>query len=418
MGLLGDQPHDFKFQYVGAVYRDMTEGINQYAVAGSLWVFIPESDPVSSRVMPPFAGPGNGGWTTAGGPLLRLGGRDIHMFILPTGVRPGAVLEVGDRFSFAGHVAPTLASEVRVTVTSPSGTQQEITGQANKVGYFFAPEGDFTVDEPGVWSVDVRLRHDGTCSGGRTVAPYPSGDVLGSQDGRYWFYVVPKGAQRLDVSTPRPGFLDFSSSMAAVVISGRVPAGLERAAVHYTITMPGVILAQGRVEAREGIYRIHFDPQALKADFPNLDLVGRDDYRPGLADTFSIGLLLEGETADGSKVHRANSLTLQGDQVFVGGEAWIAEPCLGFGEDLGISIPCVDVDGTRVGVTFRHVGGLEWEADPATLTKPTGGGCLPLGADLSLPVECFLLDGTLLQFTFRWEDDLTWAVDPESLVIH
>ena len=97
VGVLGDQPNDFKFQYVGAVYRDLESGYNEYVGQGSGWVFIPDDDELGSRVMPPFAGPGNGGWTRKGGPILTLREKDIHIFILPTGVRPGAVLEVDQR---------------------------------------------------------------------------------------------------------------------------------------------------------------------------------------------------------------------------------------------------------------------------------------------------------------------------------
>ena len=317
VGVLGDQPNDFKFQYVGTVYRDLEAGINQYGGQGSLWIFIPDDDPTGSRVMPPFAGPGNGGWTTEGGPILTLKGEDIHIFILPTGVRPGAVLEVGDTFRFAGHIAPTLDSQVAFTVTAPSGTQHIGGGQANHVGYFYDPDDDFVVDEPGLWSVDVRVWHDGQCSGGATIPPYPSGDVLGSENGRYWFYVVPGDALRLPVYAPSPGFLSFDDEVTPITIAGPVAPGLSGATVDYTISMPGYILEHGQVTPSGGEYQITFDPTALHEDFPNLDLVGRDEWRPGLADTFAIGLLLRGQSG-GSMVYRANTITLQGEQVFVG----------------------------------------------------------------------------------------------------
>ncbi|MBM4464662.1 MAG: VCBS repeat-containing protein [Chloroflexi bacterium] len=318
VGILGDQPNDFKFQYVGTVYRDLEDGISQYGGQGSLWIFIPDGDPTGSRVMPPFAGPGNGGWTTEGGPILKLKGQDIHIFILPTGTQPGAVLEVGDTFRFAGHIAPTLDSKIAVTVTSPSGGKYLGGGQANKVGYFYDPTDDFTVDEPGLWSVDVRVWHDGMCSGGQTVPPYPSGDVLGSDHGRYWFYVVPAGAPRLNVSTPSSGFLSFGGQVTPIAITGHVPAGLTDTVVDYTITMPGYILKHGQATVSGNTYTVVFDPVALNADFPNLDLMGRDDRLPGLADTFTIGLLLQGQS-QGNVVYRANAITIQGEQVFIGG---------------------------------------------------------------------------------------------------
>ena len=327
VGVLGDQPNDFKFQYVGAVYRDLDSGHNEYLGQGTGWIFIPDDDPTGSRVMPPFAGPGNGGWTTEGGPILTLKGEDIHIFILPTGVRPGAVLEVGDTFHFAGHIMPTLDSQVAVTVTAPSGAQHLVGGQANRVGYFYDPDDDFVVDEPGLWSVDVRVWHDGQIGSGQEVycdpnnpfdpsLPCPSGDVMGSEGGRYWFYVVPGDAPRLDVSSPSPGFLSFGEEVTPITIAGEVPAGLSGATVDYTISMPGYILEHGQVTPSGGTYQITFDPVTLYNDFPNLDLVGRDDGSPGLADTFAIGLLLRGQSG-GSVDYRANTITVQGEQVFV-----------------------------------------------------------------------------------------------------
>ncbi len=318
VGVLGDLPNDYKFQYIGAVYRDLESGHSEYLGHGSGWVRLPADDPLGSRVMPPFAGPGNGGWTTEGGPIMRLKGQEIHMFIQPTGTQPGAILQVGDAFRFAGHLMPTLDSQVAVTVTSPSGARHVGGGRANRVGYYYNPADDFTVGEPGLWAVDVRVWHDGMCSGGHTVPPYPSGDVLGSDHGRYWFYVVPKGSPRLSVSAPAPGFLSFRNGVTPIAISGTVPVTITGAIVDYTITMPGFILQHGRTDVASGRYTITFDPVALARDFPNLDLVGRDDpNQPGLADTFRIGLLLQGRDPAGRPVQRANCLVLQGEQLLV-----------------------------------------------------------------------------------------------------
>jgi hypothetical protein len=318
VGLLGDQPNDFKFQYVGAVYRDLVSGHNEYVGQGSGWVFIPESDTTGSRVMPPFSGPGNGGWTTEGGPILTLKGDDIHMFILPTGTRPGSVLEIGDTFHFAGHIMPTLDSMVAYTVTAPSGALFLRGGQANSIGYFYDPGDNITVNEPGIWSVDVSIWHDGQCSGGATIAPYPSGDVLGSENGRYWFYVVDDNASRLSVLSPTPGFLSFENEVVSPMsISGTVPSDFTDVMIDYTISMPGYILEHGQVSPGGGTYEIIFDPVALHEDFPNIDLIGRDVHRAGLSDTFSIDIMLQGEKGN-QTVYIANTITLQGEQVFVG----------------------------------------------------------------------------------------------------
>jgi len=340
VGILGDLPNDYKFQYIGAVYRDLETGHSEYLGQGTGWILLSDDDPLGSRVMPPFAGPGNGGWTTEGGALMRLKGQDVHIFIQPTGILPGAVLQVGDTFRFAGHIMPTLDntfrfaghimptldSRVAFTVTAPSGVQHLGGGRANRIGYFYNPTDDFVVGEPGLWMVDVHVWHDGLCSGGQTIPPYPSGDVLGSEDGRYWFYVVQRDAPRLDVSTPAPGFLSFPSGVTPITISGTVPITLTGAVVDYTITMPGFILEHGQVSAANGTYTVVFDPVALARDFPNLDLIGRDARNlPGLADTFAIGLLLRGRDAGGNLAYRANSIVLQGEQVFVG---HVAEPSL------------------------------------------------------------------------------------------
>lgn len=318
VGIQGDLPNDFKFQYVGVVYRDLLTGHSEYLGQGSGWVFIPDSDPLGSRVMPPFAGPGNGGWTTEGGPILTLKGKDIHIFILPTGVQAGTVLAVGQRFSFAGHVMPTLDSQVSWTATAPSGVKRTGGGKANSIGYFYDPADDFTVNEPGLWSLDVQVLHNGLCSGGQTVAPYPSGDMLGSANGRVWFYVVPAQSEPLPILSPASGFLTFRDQVTPIPIQVSLPAGWSAANLDWTIRMPGFILAHGQAAVSGGLYTLTFDPAALQQDFPNLDLTGRDDWIPGLSDTFTITLLLRGQL-NGQPATRAATLTLQGQQVYAQG---------------------------------------------------------------------------------------------------
>ena len=106
--------------------------------------------------------------------------------------------------------------------------------------------------------------------------------------------------------------------MTPIAIAGSVPAGWRDVTVDYTISMPGYILEHGQVMPVGSTYLVTFDPAALHEEFPNLDLVGRDDWHTGLADTFAIGLLLQGQSG-GERVYRANTITFQGDQVFMGG---------------------------------------------------------------------------------------------------
>ena len=80
-----------------------------------------------------------------------------------------------------------------------------ISGRANPIGYFSDPAGDFVVDEPGVWTVDVEVVHDGMTSAGPVEPPYPTGGVLGSADGRFRVYVVPKAISVLLSGTDASG---------------------------------------------------------------------------------------------------------------------------------------------------------------------------------------------------------------------
>jgi len=203
---LGDlaDPSDDRHEYLGYA---STEILIRACTAGG------------NRVFPPFQGAAGG---PDGGPLLTLKGKDIDLFITPTGIQPGMVLEVGDTFSFSGAVWPNLASKVWVTATAPSGAQHLIQGQANKYGYFYAPEGDFVVDEPGRWTVDVRLVHDGYTSTGNVVPPYPTGDLLGSREGQFYVYVVEKNTPPLDLWAPSPS----ASCCRARTAEGRPVIGL------------------------------------------------------------------------------------------------------------------------------------------------------------------------------------------------
>lgn len=316
MGLLGDLPNDYKFQFGGTVFRIISETapINEYAIYSAMWVLLPTDDLVGSRVMPPYQGMGGG--PTDGGPLMTLKGEDIDVFFLPTGVRPGSVLEVGDAFSFSGHVAPPLDSRVMVTITSPSDVVvKAIDGHANKVGWFYDPTGDFTLNEPGAWSVDVWVEHDRVYEpGGLTPTSHNTGTVLGASQGRYTFYVVEPTAPRLSITAPSPGFLTWpDNTVAPVNVVGTVPAGASGAVVSYTIAMPGVVLEQGTVAPTSNTFTVSYDPVTLHDDFPNIDLSTSEEQRPGLSDEVLITLLMIG--GDGS--YRANTITLFGEEVFV-----------------------------------------------------------------------------------------------------
>jgi len=106
-----------------------------------------------------------------------------------------------------------------------------------------------------------------------------------------------------------------SQVVPPILVSGSIPSGTEGAAVDYTISMPGFILEHGQAHVSPSGYSFVFDPARLSKDHPNLDLMGRDVFGvPGLADTFTITMLLTGKRGR-EQVCRANSVTIQGEQV-------------------------------------------------------------------------------------------------------
>ncbi len=312
VGSLGDLPGDFKFQYVGTVFRDLEEGTTEYGGHGSLWVHLPPDDAVGSRAMPPFPEDGNDGWTTEGGPIMTLGGERVDLFILPTGVGPGSILEVGDRFRFAGHIAPALPSRVSVVITAPSGASRSITGTANRVGYFAGPDGGFVVDEPGVWTVDVKAWHEGRCSGGRVVEPYPSGSVLGAAQGRFVVYVVQPGSAPITFLDPAQGFLPVTGDSTVVPVRALAMATGAGGTGDLTVSMPGFLLEHRTLALDGPVFGAAYDPVSLAQTFPNLDLVGREPGRPGLADTVRITML-----AGGGSRFQAGSILLRGEEIIL-----------------------------------------------------------------------------------------------------
>ncbi len=299
----GDLPNDIKFQYGGVVLRGPVFPAPAYAIYGSLFVLVPDNDPGGgSRVFPPFQGNGGG---PSGGPVMKLKGQDIDLFIHLTGVRPGTVLEPGDNFSIAGAIGPTLPALVATTVTTPSGRTIQFSGRANRVGYYYRPEHDFAVQEPGLYTVDVRVTFDGQTSAGRVSAPFPAGDVLGSANGRFFVYVVPRESAPLAVNLPEtaiiapPGQLDIAAS---------APAGLSLTSGHVTTMMPGFLLQTNQGAASAGSLSYRYDPATLARDFPNLDL------NPP-ADVITISLFGQTTDSEGRVSYAARVLVLHGQEL-------------------------------------------------------------------------------------------------------
>ncbi|MDP7339709.1 MAG: hypothetical protein QF786_10370 [Vicinamibacterales bacterium] len=316
MGSRGELPNDLKWQFGAAVFKRLDLGIGEVAIYASQWVEIPNSDPRGSRVFPPFQGAAGG---PSGGPILTLKGEEVDILFLPTSVHPGAVLEVGDRFAFAGQVGPPLASKVSYSVTSPSGATQHGAGQANAIGYYADPAGAFSVDEPGIWIVRVEVLHDGETSAGAVEPPFPTGGVLGSDGGSYRFFVVDPAAPTLNAGLGHFSIADLGLSHVAVDpirVFLDVPAGWTNVAADYVIRMPGFILKTGQATLTGGQVEVVYDPVRLHEDFPNIDLSRRQDDEPGLADEVMVTIYLSGTDSAGTSVNAAKLLTLVGEDIY------------------------------------------------------------------------------------------------------
>lgn len=303
VGSNGDLVNDFKFQFGGAVVRGTAIGEPEYAIYGSLFVLAGDDDPAGSRVFPPFQG--NGGGPT-GGPLFALKKKEIDLFFHPTGLRPGTILHRGDQASLAGYSAPTLPSKIECIVTSPSGVTRTIRGQANKIGYFYEPSQDFAVLEAGVWKAKVKVVFDGVTSAGQVTEPFPTGDVLGSREGEFYFFVVDPRVEQLELA-PMPQFIRPADGPVTFTVNP--PAGLTDVQLTRTTIMPGFILE----EATTASMSYRYDAQKLAKDFPNLDLHDADGFAG--ADTITISFLVSGTDASGARKHFARQVVIQGEEM-------------------------------------------------------------------------------------------------------
>ena len=233
-------------------------------------------------------------------------GEEIDIFFTPVGVMPGSVLEVGDTFSFSGAMWPTLPSLTEITVTDPNGQVVHSLGRANKIGYFYNPDDDFLVSEPGTYTVKVKVTHDGITSAGLVHEPYPTGGILGVADGTYKFYVVPRNANSyLTLNLQETGTKLISGR--ALVISADIPTGLTNVTTHYTVNLTGTVLENGTSSSAVGSFTYSYDLVGLNKLFDNLDTV------PG--DTVVITLAVTGNDSSSKKTSYASQVLLQGDDV-------------------------------------------------------------------------------------------------------
>ena len=306
-GFDGDLPADFKFMYGAAVIRDTNAGEGVYAIYGSGWVLLPEDDQRGARFMPPFQGAAGG---PDGGPLFTVHGREVDIFFLPLGVRPGAVLGTGDTFRIAGPIMPTLPSLVEYTVTAPDGTRRTLGGRANAVGYFYDPDDDFVLDQPGLWTVALTVTHDGLTSAGPVGLPYPTGGPLTPDGATFIFVVTDRATQPLNIETDLAQLTpaEWSRDVRRASFEAELPAGWSGDTARVIVTMPGIVLVDEDMPVAAGAIRWDLDAQALNR------LASNFDCEAGIADTITVTFYAEG-TLDGQPTQAAGTIVTHGARV-------------------------------------------------------------------------------------------------------
>jgi hypothetical protein len=194
-------------------------------------------------------------------------------------------MEVGDIFRMAGPIMPTLPSKVEYEVTAPDGTPRTFKGRANSVGYYYVPSDDFELDQPGLWTVELAVIHDGMTSAGPVQEPYPTGGLL-TPDGRtFTFVVTDSDTQLLDVVTDlieRNPKLWYSGSIQNARFQARMPQGWTGETASISVTMPGIVLAEKDIRIEDGLAKWLLNGEEMNR------LANNFDYDSGLADTITV----------------------------------------------------------------------------------------------------------------------------------
>jgi hypothetical protein len=146
-------------------------------------------------------------------------------------------------------------------------------------------------------------------AGGKT------GDVLGSEDGEYCFYVLPADRQRsfeLDLDLPP---ISRVRAGKTVRLAGELPPDVVKGVLHYTAISPGLIVEEGHGPVAKGTFCYEFDPWETGKRIPFFDTVDHLTGRPVLSDTVVFNLFFDGSRADGSHVYGFRVVAMRGDQV-------------------------------------------------------------------------------------------------------
>jgi hypothetical protein len=254
------------------------------------------TDDDAARVVPPFTEP-----------LFSIRDESYDMFVLPTGVRPGQVLETGDTFSHVGYVAPTVAADICTDIALPSGEHNRSETTANLYGYFYEPTHDFVVTEPGIYRVYTEARYNGVTSAGLLTRLF-SGHVLGADN--YFVFVVPKDEPML--TTSRESISEVASGQT-FTINVRAPEDWTDVQAYYTARTAGMILEQGELNTAANQTNYQFNWPLLAQIFPNIESTASDAAD---MDEIVFSFAMTGTDINGQTHIRARMFALRGNRLY------------------------------------------------------------------------------------------------------
>jgi hypothetical protein len=286
-GSEGNRPGDVLFLFGGTVAGDDIRGYSALAVV---------TNEDSARVVPPFTEP-----------LFSLRDEPIYMFVLPTGVRPGQVLEVGNKFVHVGYVAPTVAADVYTEIITPSGEVIQQASKASTFGYFYDEGYDFTVTEAGVYRVFTQASYNGITSAGQLNDTF-TGHPLGAEE--YFVFVVPEGEPML--TTPRENVSEVASGQT-FTINVRAPETWTDVAAYYVVRTASTILEQGTLDTFANQTNYQFNWSQIARIFPNIESAATE---PSDMDEITFSFAMTGLDANGNSQIQARVFTLRGNMLY------------------------------------------------------------------------------------------------------
>lgn len=308
-GGTGARSGDYAVLFAGSILNNRQATLREANIYASSAMVIDENDALGARVFPPYEGAAGG---PNGGALLTVNDAPVSMWLHPTATRPGNVLTLGDVMAITGQSVPTLPTQVSVRITAPSGNVRQFSDMTNAVGYFYQPDYNFAVDEIGVWTVDIHIQPEGTSSAGQVEPPFPSGNVLGSDGGRFYVYVVAEDAESLAWSQVS----DLSISAGFPFnFTFDFPEGWTEIDGYVSSVFPTAIASDGEVLIQGTALRYQFNPTNLSQQFSFYEgTEGRFDGASG-SDTLTVTFAIVGLNENGQPDIRTRQVTIRHDRL-------------------------------------------------------------------------------------------------------